>query len=378
MFLFPIYPISKDEETLPQDDICYLITKKGLMLKKKVGIVESLTPVKEISILGDIPSYGQLHIPKIPGKFIAQTAAFFKEVYKLYASEAIVLIYFDEIKKKYKFAAPIQKVSAGTLNYDKNIQFEGYTLIGSIHSHGSMGAFHSGVDDNDEQSFDGIHITLGNVSTDNISFTISSSIVINGMRFEIEHSDYIENIKEYNVKTEIKKDIHPAAKSTNLLLTHNPENYYTNSSSNLISSKNWCKYFIDVNEKDYNFPKVWLSFVEKITYTNNTKYINYHNYNNLNNRRTYYNGGYNQFNNTIFQQRRLEREREEREKLLLELVEEICDELESRNVNITMDDIILAANEAIESKEEESRLQDQNDPFYVNDYWDQIGMFENF
>ena len=39
---------------IPNDDICYILAKGGTYLKKKVGLIESLTPVKEISILDQI------------------------------------------------------------------------------------------------------------------------------------------------------------------------------------------------------------------------------------------------------------------------------------------------------------------------------------
>lgn len=44
-------------------------------------------------------------------------------------------------------------------------RFDDYRLIGSIHSHGSMGAFHSSTDDGDEFDFDGLHITVGTIDT---------------------------------------------------------------------------------------------------------------------------------------------------------------------------------------------------------------------
>lgn len=40
---------------------------------------------------------------------------------------------------------------------------EGFKVMGTIHSHCNFGAFHSGIDDDDEVNFPGLHITLGNV-----------------------------------------------------------------------------------------------------------------------------------------------------------------------------------------------------------------------
>jgi hypothetical protein len=40
-------------------------------------------------------------------------------------------------------------------------EMNGFVVFGSIHSHNTMGAFHSGTDNSDEFKFDGLHITIG-------------------------------------------------------------------------------------------------------------------------------------------------------------------------------------------------------------------------
>jgi hypothetical protein len=52
---------------------------------------------------------------------------------------------------------------------------DGYRVMGTIHSHSNFSAFHSGVDDNDEENFDGLHITIGNVNGD-FSFSARYSL----------------------------------------------------------------------------------------------------------------------------------------------------------------------------------------------------------
>lgn len=42
---------------------------------------------------------------------------------------------------------------------------EGWIIYGTIHSHCNMPAFHSGTDDSDEENFEGLHITIGKVTT---------------------------------------------------------------------------------------------------------------------------------------------------------------------------------------------------------------------
>lgn len=178
---------------LPEDDIFYIVSKEGIFLKKKLGILESINPVNNIGILNslELNSFAKLHIPKIPFVQFTKIVNFFKEVYNSYKGESIVLIYYNENNKKFKFHVPEQQVSLGSVIYSTDI-IANYNLIGDIHSHHQMAAFHSGDDNKDEKDFDGIHITVGNINNDSIS--ISSSITSNGSRFIVDSEDYIHGI----------------------------------------------------------------------------------------------------------------------------------------------------------------------------------------
>jgi len=178
---------------MPTDDICYIIAKEGIFLKKKMGIMDSIAPVDNISILESVSASAQMHILPIPATMFAKVIDFFGQVYDKYRGECIVLLFYNEETQKYKIIPPQQKVSAGSLEYNRSMTIEGYTMIGDIHSHGSMSAFHSGVDDDDEKSFDGLHITIGNANHAEIS--LSGSIVANGYRFMVDPMDYITGIK---------------------------------------------------------------------------------------------------------------------------------------------------------------------------------------
>jgi len=178
---------------LPSDDICYIVAKEGVFLKKKMGIMESIAPVSNISILKSVETAAKMHIKKIPGGQFARVIAFFKEVYAKFRGEAIVLLFYDEDKKTYKIIPPHQKVSGAACDYNKAITIDGMKMIGTIHSHANMSAFHSGTDDKDEEHFDGLHITVGNVSSDDVSIT--ASIVANGHRFVVQPEEYVERLE---------------------------------------------------------------------------------------------------------------------------------------------------------------------------------------
>lgn len=189
--MFPVI-INDGQTPLPESDICYIVAKEGIFLKKKLGVMESIAPVKNISILESVQTAAKMHISKIPAKYTKQIINFFKGVYKEYSSEAIVLLFYNKEQRKHKIVCPIQEVSPAAADYNKAIVIEGYDMIGTIHSHAGMSAFHSGVDDNDEKSFDGLHITFGNMGDDDIS--ISASIVANGFRVIVDPKEYINNL----------------------------------------------------------------------------------------------------------------------------------------------------------------------------------------
>ena len=191
--MFKIH-VNDSIQKMPEDDIFYIVAKEGIFLKKKMGIMESLAPVKNISTLESVQSSAKMHISKIPATSFAKVIDFFRKVYTKYQGESIVLLFYNEESKKYRIIPPHQKVSSVSIDYNRGISLKDWAMIGTIHSHARMSAFHSGVDDSDEETFDGLHITIGNVNDDNVS--ISSSIVANGYRVITEPEEYISGLKK--------------------------------------------------------------------------------------------------------------------------------------------------------------------------------------
>ena len=182
-----------DGKEIPKDEICVILAKEGVYMKKRVGVMESIAPIKGVSFLPSIETMAKMHIPKLPAVWFAKTVQFFRAVEDEHSAEAIVLPFYNEKTKKYRFIAPVQQVSGAAVDYKKDTTIEGMLGIGTIHSHSSMSAFHSGVDDKDEETFDGLHITVGNLDDKEVS--ISASIVSNGHRVIVDPEEYIEGIK---------------------------------------------------------------------------------------------------------------------------------------------------------------------------------------
>jgi len=231
-----------DGSEMPSDDIFYIIAKDGIFLKKKIGIVESIAPVDKISILEKIEPFAKLYINKIPINVFGKVVAFFREVYNKYKSESVILLYYNQTKKKYIIHVPEQEVSSASIDYKNEIvNYRDYNLIGTIHSHANFGAFHSSTDSFDEKHFDGIHITIGNVNNEEVS--ISSSLVVNGERFKVEPEEYIEKIE--------KKD----DKLSNSIFKGFSK--HSNKSD---------KYIFNEMPKDKSFLRRWLTYVKEKKY----------------------------------------------------------------------------------------------------------------
>ncbi len=263
--MFPIYLYEGGE--IPKDDICYLIAKQGIFLKKKVGLVESLTSVDKISILDELKPWAKMDLPKIPGIYVAKIISFFKAVVSTFSGEANVLLYYNEKEKKYKLAIPKQEVTAAACDYKiEGTNIPGYNLVGTIHSHARMSAFHSGTDDNDEKNFDGLHITIGHLTDDYPS--ISASIVVNAFRVIVDPCDYIDKCATVKLP---QKSFVPY---------QNSKVYkYINGKMTLVEpdpiktptvQKYDERYTIQVSESQKHFNKKWLRKVSKKVYTPTT------------------------------------------------------------------------------------------------------------
>ena len=249
--MFPIY-INDGNHEVPTDDVFYIIGKEGIFLRKKLGRIDAILPVDKISILGSVQTSAKYDIPKIPVKQFAQIVGFFKKIHELHKSEAIVLLHFNEETEEYKIQVPHQKVGPGSLDYIRTEVFPGFTNVSTIHSHSSMSAFHSGIDDRDEEDVDGLHITVGHLNWDNGRFDLSTSVVFNGHRFMVNAQDYIDGLTYHEVEETKDED-------NDLLFSWYHRVYKKH---NHINQKKVVKSpgFV-LNHPNLNFPKKWLDYV---------------------------------------------------------------------------------------------------------------------
>lgn len=190
----PVF-IALDEIPAELPTPCYIIDKSGWNLHYQNSLYRAMVPANEAS-----KDTQQLLFTgnRIPQKLMQQVAGFFAQVYKRSKSEALGYLLYNGVD--WKFHVPQQTATSAHCKLQQPIPNQGeYKVAGSIHSHGSMSAFHSSTDVKDEAQFDGIHITIGNVDR---TPELVISLVAHGVRFSCTPELVLEQDPEVVVPQE--------------------------------------------------------------------------------------------------------------------------------------------------------------------------------
>lgn len=179
-----------------------------------------------------VDPYINMNLPKLDPRIIYKALLFFRRVYNQHKAEAIVVIAYNLKTKEYGLFCPVQKVSGGHIDYDRQLAQrensirdnedpewakmlqDGFIPVGTIHSHCNFQAFHSGTDTGDEASFDGVHVTLGHVVDQ--EFSVACSLALN---------NYREPVDLENVALGVKRVGNQKATQSNYIST-GYQNYY--------------------------------------------------------------------------------------------------------------------------------------------------------
>lgn len=198
--LCPVYLYEEGVE-LPKSGMYYVVAKNGIFIHVERQVGSALVKADGIPWLENATPSISLKLPKIPGRIIGQALTFFRQVWDQHKSEAYTQLYYSKELNQYRLWVPKQKVSSGSVSYDRADQFSieeriggevgkdiqkqwKWQMVGTIHSHCNFSAFHSGTDTHDEETFDGIHITLGHV--DRQQFSMCASIAVNACRVTLD------------------------------------------------------------------------------------------------------------------------------------------------------------------------------------------------
>ena len=185
--MFPFFIQWTAEEETSDDPVAFLIGRNGSFIRKRTAVFEAVVPSPDLPMLEEIKERGSYLLPPIPAWQAAQILGFFREVFQKHQTEAILLISYNSVRKTFRLDAPVQRNTGGHCNYEMPAEpADGFEFVGTVHSHGSMSAFHSGTDQHDEQFFDGVHLTFGHVTDDYID--IVASLAVSGRRFTLDPS----------------------------------------------------------------------------------------------------------------------------------------------------------------------------------------------
>ena len=181
--MVPVYSTVQEGFDLAsvKDNFAYIIDNKGWKILKRTKTAFSLLNISEVTEFPALEENLDLATTKIPWELVQKVTAFFTAVYQKSKTEAVGYLYYKAETGEWDFIPPVQSATSASAAYNKApIKEREWVVAGTIHSHGSMSAFHSGTDQHDEQYFDGVHITIGKVDGSNPEY--SCSLVAQGAR----------------------------------------------------------------------------------------------------------------------------------------------------------------------------------------------------
>ncbi|MBP9668950.1 MAG: Mov34/MPN/PAD-1 family protein [Candidatus Pacebacteria bacterium] len=160
----------------------HVVATNGVFLRIRNNWLAATVPIDVATLERERPQ-AQLLLPPIDAVVVGQVLLFFRRIYQLYRSEAAVLLHHGPAG--WACTVPPQIVSAAHVHYDMSERIPGYSCVGTMHSHGSLVARHSSVDDADEADFDGVHIIIGDLNQRS-KFSMEASLVVRSHRFCID------------------------------------------------------------------------------------------------------------------------------------------------------------------------------------------------
>jgi hypothetical protein len=167
----------------------FVVARDGLYLRKRSLLGVSQTKVERVAHLPAEREYVDYALPKVPADLMARVVGFFRAVYRERKTEALVLLLWRD--GSFDLVVPEQKVTAASVRFDlaDGDLPAGSRLVGTIHSHGALGAFASSVDEDDEAELDGLHIVVGDLDR---RPAYAAALVVDGVRFPRKVSELLE------------------------------------------------------------------------------------------------------------------------------------------------------------------------------------------
>jgi hypothetical protein len=229
----PIYVKKRQTDPRPTDPMYFHVTASGLFQCRNHEMFQSDVRVEQFpKELATHQDRCLVDLPRLPVSALEFIVGFFDHVFQRYSSEAIVLLFWNWAKRRYKLVVPEQTATVWESNYGArfplDVSYEipvGYLgkhqLIGDIHSHGDHGSMASHTDHLDEVHRDGVHIIVGNIQREPPSFY--AVLAVDGARFSLSPEQIFAGYRQ-------RRTIVPRRWINNVKVkVDRPKTYYTSS-----------------------------------------------------------------------------------------------------------------------------------------------------
>lgn len=159
MSLVSFYWRIKEYLQAQKKGISYVASSDGnLYLVRESKIGRMVAKASVIPELDNVTEGFRFDLPKIPEELFQKIYSFFKAFCFKADVEVMLQIFFDTETEEYFLECPVQKVSKARVEAELSDKFTGrnslrYIQVAQVHSHNSMSAYFSSIDDKDEKAF---------------------------------------------------------------------------------------------------------------------------------------------------------------------------------------------------------------------------------
>lgn len=201
----PVYLKTDPHMPRPSDPEFYLVTRSGTFICRNHAFFAS--DVRTTRYPSALESHAEkcwIRYPKLGRAALEFVVGFFDQVYDLYGSEAVVLLFWDLARQRYRLWIPQQTPtvwegfdghrSPTDVAYQAPVPPpENQLLVGDIHCHADLGAYASYQDRYDEFYRDGIHLVVGRIHQEPPQFHLD--VAVDGQRFQVAMDQFLQGYR---------------------------------------------------------------------------------------------------------------------------------------------------------------------------------------
>ena len=194
MLPIPVYLKTDVDAPRPSDPEFYWVTQDGTFLCRNHPFFDSdVRTDRRLRALAPHAPLCRSKYPTLGRAALEYVVGFFERAFRKHGAEAIVLLYWDTRRQRYRLRVPKQEATVWESNSGRrtpmNVRYQTpldvpphELLVGDIHSHGDLSAYASHMDQHDELHRDGLHAVVGWVDRDVPDFYVD--LAIDGTRFQ--------------------------------------------------------------------------------------------------------------------------------------------------------------------------------------------------